>query len=217
MSIWRPLSVLPLLFISAIAQFSFEFSGHHDVKPKVSLSADIHDLPNVLDFFPEHREDILGDEAAATKGGRKRDSSSVKTDYLGKWELFSRNSGVSAMHAILLPVINKVLMYDATIWRISQIKLPPGKRCHIVKQATGKKDCWAHAVLLDINTAALKPLMVPTTIISFSFYLFLFINQLNPCYIFYFRYSMLTCILLYIIFSIGFFYGKIIYLFNDCN
>ncbi|XP_021903124.1 aldehyde oxidase GLOX1 [Carica papaya] len=162
MSIWRPLSVLPLLFISAIAQFSFEFSGHHDVKPKVSLSADIHDLPNVLDFFPEHREDILGDEAAATKGGRKRDSSSVKTDYLGKWELFSRNSGVSAMHAILLPVINKVLMYDATIWRISQIKLPPGKRCHIVKQATGKKDCWAHAVLLDINTAALKPLMLDT-------------------------------------------------------
>ncbi|EOA34777.1 hypothetical protein CARUB_v10022352mg [Capsella rubella] len=80
----------------------------------------------------------------------------------GKWELFMKNSGVSAMHAILMPVINKVQFYDATIWRISQVKLPPGVPCHVYDQKANKVDCWAHSVLVDINTANIRPLLLTT-------------------------------------------------------
>ncbi|KAL1189209.1 Aldehyde oxidase GLOX1 [Cardamine amara subsp. amara] len=101
--------------------------------------------------------------ARGVKGGRKRGGAiDAPTNWPGKWELFSQNSGVSAMHAILMPVINKVQFYDATIWRISKIKLPPGVPCHVVNAKTNKIDCWAHSVLLDINTAAIKPLALQT-------------------------------------------------------
>lgn len=83
------------------------------------------------------------------------------TDYKGEWELFSQNSGVSAMHSILLPT-NKVVMYDATIWKISKIKLPLGTPCRIVNEATGEQDCWCHSVFFDIDTAELTPLQLHT-------------------------------------------------------
>lgn len=83
------------------------------------------------------------------------------TDFNGKWELVSENSGVSAMHAILLPKLNKVLMYDATVWRISKIPLPPEKMpCRIANEEAGELDCWCHSVLFDYETAKLTALKV---------------------------------------------------------
>ncbi|KAL0801156.1 hypothetical protein Bca101_056332 [Brassica carinata] len=80
----------------------------------------------------------------------------------GKWELFLKNSGVSAMHAILMPKINQVQFYDATIWRISKIKLPPGVPCHVYDNKTNAIDCWAHSVLIDIETGNIRPLALST-------------------------------------------------------
>ncbi|CAI0390182.1 unnamed protein product [Linum tenue] len=83
-------------------------------------------------------------------------------EWKGEWELFTDNSGVSAMHAIVIPNVNKVLMYDATIWRISRIELPKG-RCRVLNATTGEEDCFAHSVLMDIDTAHLTPLQVRYT------------------------------------------------------
>ncbi|KAK1549465.1 hypothetical protein Q3G72_002532 [Acer saccharum] len=89
-------------------------------------------------------------------GGRSR-------GYKGKWDLVSQNSGVSAMHAILLPKINKVLMYDATIWRVSKFPLPPQKMpCHMVDPVNKIQDCWCHSVLFDIETSELQALKIET-------------------------------------------------------
>ncbi|KAK2645606.1 hypothetical protein Ddye_020801 [Dipteronia dyeriana] len=83
--------------------------------------------------------------------------------YKGKWELVSQNSGVSAMHAMLLPKINKVLMYDATIWRISKFPLPPQKMpCHMVDPVNKIQDCWCHSVLFDIENSQLQALKIET-------------------------------------------------------
>ncbi|KAJ4708481.1 glyoxal oxidase-related protein [Melia azedarach] len=83
--------------------------------------------------------------------------------FLGKWELHSNNSGVSTMHAILLPKVNQIVMFDATIWRVSQIQLSPDKMpCRIDKLHNNQPDCWAHSVLYDVDTAKLKTLKVNT-------------------------------------------------------
>ncbi|KAJ0043716.1 hypothetical protein Pint_17507 [Pistacia integerrima] len=65
------------------------------------------------------------------------------------------------MHAILLPKLNKVLMYDATVWRTSKIPLPPEKMpCCIANEETGELDCWCHFVLFDYETAKLTALKI---------------------------------------------------------
>ncbi|KAJ0029860.1 hypothetical protein Pint_13232 [Pistacia integerrima] len=81
----------------------------------------------------------------------------------GKWELASTSSGVSAMHAILLPKTSKVLMYDATIWKQSTIELSPEQRpCRMVDEKTQEVDCFAHSVLFDPKTAQLRTLKLTT-------------------------------------------------------
>lgn len=94
------------------------------------------------------------------RGGRGGIAQVAEMNWPGKWELFLKSSGVSAMHAILLPLINKVQFYDATIWRISQIKLPPGVPCHVFDHVHNKVDCWAHSVLIDIESGHIRPLSV---------------------------------------------------------
>ncbi|KAG2311837.1 hypothetical protein Bca52824_023394 [Brassica carinata] len=122
------------------------------------------DLP-FIPFLPGSHNRKVGRQGGGKKGGRgrRRGAEEAQTNWPGKWELFLPNSGVSAMHAILMPVINQVQFYDATIWRISQIKLPPGVPCHVVDPKINKVDCWAHSVLVDINTGAIKPLAVRIT------------------------------------------------------
>lgn len=108
----------------------------------------------------EVKQPKAGKRKGKGKGGA---AAGPEMNWPGKWELFMKNSGVSAMHAILMPLINKVQFYDATIWRISQVKLPPGVPCHVFDQKANKIDCWAHSVLVDINTGNIKPLAVIIT------------------------------------------------------
>ncbi|KAJ4909847.1 glyoxal oxidase-related protein [Raphanus sativus] len=96
------------------------------------------------------------------RGGGGAMAQFPEMNWPGKWELFMKSSGVSAMHAILLPLINKVQFYDATIWRISQIKLPPGVPCHVFDHVHNKVDCWAHSVLIDIENGHTRPLALTT-------------------------------------------------------
>ncbi|CAI0628742.1 unnamed protein product [Linum tenue] len=111
-------------------------------------------------FQPAGLDDAAA--GAAAKGKRAPDVHLVNpTGFNGKWELFTDNTGVCSMHAILLPKVNKVLMYDATIWRISKILLPNGQ-CRILDEKTGEKDCFAHSVLMDMTTAQLTPLELKT-------------------------------------------------------
>ncbi|XP_068652725.1 aldehyde oxidase GLOX1-like [Aristolochia californica] len=83
-----------------------------------------------------------------------------QTDYKGSWELASKSSGISAMHAVLMPT-NKVIMFDATNFGPSKIKLPP-RDCRPIPKQPGEVDCWAHAVEFDIYTSSLRPLKVLT-------------------------------------------------------
>lgn len=106
----------------------------------------------------------MAEEKGQGKGGAMAEGPEM--NWPGKWELFLKNSGVSAMHAILMPLINKVQVYDATIWRISQIKLPPGVPCHLYNPKTNQVDCWAHSVLVDIETGNIKPLAVIKLLLS---------------------------------------------------
>lgn len=83
----------------------------------------------------------------------------LSTDFRGSWDLVSKNSGVSGMHIILLPN-NKLIMYDASAFHISDIKLPNGQCVPFTDKGTNKQlaDCWAHGVEFDINTAEIRPL-----------------------------------------------------------
>ncbi|CAN8275797.1 unnamed protein product [Cochlearia groenlandica] len=101
-------------------------------------------------------------EAVAEGKRRPRGGEVADMNWPGKWELFMKNSGISAMHAILMPLINQVQFYDATIWRISQIKLPPGVPCHVYDQKANKIDCWAHSVLVNIENGNMRPLALTT-------------------------------------------------------
>lgn len=132
----------------------FFFSGYANV-----FSNPFHKLfPDRLSTFDENG---LKPKENSKLESNSNAISADKTDYNGNWELASDNSGVSAMHVILLPKINKVLMYDATIWRISKIPLPPEKMpCHLVNPQTNERDCWAHSVLFDIETSQLNALKV---------------------------------------------------------
>ncbi|XP_012477198.1 aldehyde oxidase GLOX1 isoform X1 [Gossypium raimondii] len=80
----------------------------------------------------------------------------AQTTFKGSWELFVENSGVSAMHVVLLPNINQALIFDATVWKVSKLKLP-GPPCRHV-EGTNEEDCFAHSILLDVETAHIRPL-----------------------------------------------------------
>ncbi|CAN1822392.1 Aldehyde oxidase GLOX1 [Linum perenne] len=131
-------------------KFGDPFGNPHDFKEK-TLSNDF----GTQQFQSADIKDFVGGPVAAPLPLVDLDG------YKGKWDLFTDNSGVSAMHTVLLPNCEHVLMYDATIWRISNIKLPNGE-CRILNEATGEKDCFAHSVLLNIHNAELIPLMLHT-------------------------------------------------------
>ncbi|KHN16621.1 Galactose oxidase [Glycine soja] len=81
---------------------------------------------------------------------------------IGHWEIISENAGVSAMHINLLPT-NKIIVYDAKVYRTSRIKLPDGVPCVPYRDMGGqedKLDCFAHAVEYDIETNQVRPLQI---------------------------------------------------------
>lgn len=168
----RALCVLLLVVSghSTIFPFPFPFPNHH-----FGLDDSTDDTPIEADPFKESRAEP--DPSGADPFETKQDVDSVETNldsdqiktkpvksnFKGKWELFTDNSGVSAMHLILLPKVNKVLIFDSTIWLKSNIKLD--NPCRIVDEGKGPvHDCYAHAVLLDIETASLTPLRVCSVI-----------------------------------------------------
>ncbi|KAJ4838551.1 glyoxal oxidase 1 [Turnera subulata] len=167
----RVLFILPLLFASSFAQQLYVssnpfavFNKKHVLGPH-ELFGNPYGNPN--DYKSKHIPDDYG-TLPLTKfdqvevQAKQVDAIPVAaTNSDGSWELVSLNSGVSAMHTILLPKTNKVLMYDATIWKISKLELPPG-HCRVINQATNEQDCFAHSVLYDIDTAELKPLELHT-------------------------------------------------------
>lgn len=85
------------------------------------------------------------------------DQNEFELNYAGDWELVLANSGVSAMHMQLMPQ-NEALIFDSTVLGPSRLALPPGDRCRLDKN--NHSDCWAHAVMYDIETGTLRPLHV---------------------------------------------------------
>ncbi|KAL5572625.1 hypothetical protein UlMin_022222 [Ulmus minor] len=82
-----------------------------------------------------------------------------ETNYKGTWVLIAKDSGVSGMHSILLPN-NKIIMYDASAFHISALKLPNNVCVPFMDKKTKKQlqDCWAHGVEFDIPTGQVRPL-----------------------------------------------------------
>ncbi|XP_022751712.1 aldehyde oxidase GLOX1-like [Durio zibethinus] len=167
--LWRGLYILPLLFVSGNCQFLFPFL-HHFNKPIHSnhVGGGGYIEPNAGGFFPvdggfaakggdDNLESFKIDDGSADQKKKKGNANvSVETKYKGKWKLFTQNAGVSAMHLILLPKIDQALMFDATVWKQSKLKLP-GPPCRQV-EGTNEQDCFCHSVLLDIETAKIRPL-----------------------------------------------------------
>lgn len=105
----------------------------------------------------------------------------LPTNFKGKWDIVSKNSGVSAMHIILLPN-NKVIMYDASAFRISDIKLPNGECVPFKDKNTNKElqDCWSHGVEFDVfNKAKIRPLKVFQKIIILYHHSYTYIYNRN--------------------------------------
>lgn len=102
------------------------------------------------------------------------------TQFAGAWEVVNIDSGVSAMHLNLLPN-NKMIMYDASAFHISNIKLPNGQ-CLPFKDDKGVpgNDCWSHAVEYDVETNAVRPLKVRLTYIFHSFIFLHIFYKLTP-------------------------------------
>lgn len=83
--------------------------------------------------------------------------------FKGGWELVSQSSGVSAMHNILLPNTNKILMFDSTVWKISKLPLPPQKLpCRIADPVRRIQDCFTHSVFFDYVTHEITAVKVDT-------------------------------------------------------
>ncbi|KAI5585368.1 hypothetical protein POPTR_006G160800v4 [Populus trichocarpa] len=164
--VFKPLFVLPLFFLSSYAQLWLRPDAYVLLNKKKILGP--HELFNdpFGDALDYKRKKITDDFGTAPLSDFEKPS--VLPNYVGlpnepkgRWELVTVNSGVSAMHAILLPRVNKVLMYDATIWKKSEIRLPTG-HCRLLNQTTGEKDCYCHSVLFDVATTALTPLQLHT-------------------------------------------------------
>ncbi|XP_030541725.2 aldehyde oxidase GLOX1-like [Rhodamnia argentea] len=107
-----------------------------------------------IDEDPGFRFSLFG-----SHGGDDAEDAS-ETEFEGKWELVSKSSGVSAMHLQLLPN-NKALIFDSTVLGPSKIRLAKNMVCPVRPQAKAP-DCWAHAVIYDIETRALRPLSIIT-------------------------------------------------------
>ncbi|KAM0944602.1 putative glyoxal oxidase, galactose oxidase, central domain superfamily [Dioscorea sansibarensis] len=80
------------------------------------------------------------------KGKVGNENAEVVLENGGSWELIKENSGVSAMHLVILRN-NKAVFFDASVTGPSLLPLPKGE-CRFDTR-TKKKDCWAHGVVTD--------------------------------------------------------------------
>ncbi|KAA0061543.1 WSC domain-containing protein [Cucumis melo var. makuwa] len=159
------LLLLSLFFVSAPAQF--DTVGGSYGPGSNSLDKGLNDILNGKPSTNKNEGGVKPNLPGITFKASPRpvDRSGTRdfpTTFLGTWKMVSRNSMVSAMHMNLLPN-NKMIMFDASAFHISQIKLPNGK-CFPFKTDQGEilQDCWAHGVEFDIETAKIRPLTMPT-------------------------------------------------------
>jgi hypothetical protein len=94
----------------------------------------------------------------------KGSSENFNTNYKGKWELVTQNSGVVGMHIQLMPN-GRLIIYDATEEGDSKINLPKGMPCRIVLPRQGEPpgakerlDCLAHAIDYNPEDGKIRPL-----------------------------------------------------------
>ncbi|XP_039039035.1 aldehyde oxidase GLOX1-like [Hibiscus syriacus] len=167
-SIWRGFIILPLLFVYGNCQgLLFPNLFHHFGNPMTGFEAPRFDGPATL-VADDSGSSAAGDDVDSAKqnGGSSQTLLveglervvEAQTTFKGSWELFVENSGVSAMHLVLLPKIDQALIFDATVWKKSKLKLP-GPPCRKV-EGTNEEDCWCHSILLDVETGNIKPLRI---------------------------------------------------------
>ncbi|KAB5514323.1 hypothetical protein DKX38_028229 [Salix brachista] len=163
--VFKSLVILPLLFVASCAQLwlrpdAFEFFNLHKILGPHELFND--PFGDAQDYRRKRIDNDFGTEPLPKSAIPSLPNFlGLPNEPKGSWELVSVNSGVSAMHSILLPKVNKVLMYDATIWKKSEIRLPAG-HCRLLNKTTGENDCYCHSVLFDIATSAITPLELHT-------------------------------------------------------
>uniref|UniRef100_A0A6N2KNI2 Galactose oxidase-like Early set domain-containing protein n=1 Tax=Salix viminalis TaxID=40686 RepID=A0A6N2KNI2_SALVM len=163
--VFKSLVILPLLFVASYAQLwlrpdAFEFFNLHKILGPHELFN--NPFGDAQDYRRKRIDNDFGTEPLPKSAVPSLPSFfGLPNEPKGSWELVSVNSGVSAMHSILLPKVNKVLMYDATIWKKSEIRLPAG-HCRLLNKTTGENDCYCHSVLFDIATSAITPLELHT-------------------------------------------------------
>lgn len=161
--VFKSLVILPLLFVASYAQLwlrpdAFEFFNLNKILGPHELFN--NPFGDAQDYRKKRIDNDFGTEPLPKSAIPSLPSFlGLPNEPKGSWELVSVNSGVSAMHSILLPKVNKVLMYDATIWKKSEIRLPAG-HCRLLNKTTGENDCYCHSVLFDIATSAITPLEV---------------------------------------------------------
>jgi hypothetical protein len=87
--------------------------------------------------------------------------------FSGAWSMISENSGVSAMHMVIMRH-DKAIMFDTVTTGPSLMRLPK-KNCRLDLRSKepGAVDCSAHAVEFDYNTGAVRPLKVGFLISSY--------------------------------------------------
>ncbi|XP_031127136.1 aldehyde oxidase GLOX isoform X2 [Ipomoea triloba] len=79
----------------------------------------------------------------------------------GTWELLVPNAGIASMHTAVTR-FNTVVLLDRTNIGPSRIRLPPHHCRSDKNDPVLKTDCYAHSVLLDLETNSLRPLTILT-------------------------------------------------------
>lgn len=74
----------------------------------------------------------------------------------GSWELLKTSIGISSMHMQLLQN-ERIITFDRTDAGPSNLTLPKGRKCPTI---SGKRDCYVHAVELDMANLNVRPLTV---------------------------------------------------------
>lgn len=79
----------------------------------------------------------------------------------GTWEVLVENAGIASMHTAVTR-FNTVVLLDRTNIGPSRKMLKKGHCRNDRNDVVLKRDCYAHSVLLDLNTNQIRPLMILT-------------------------------------------------------
>ncbi|CBI30475.3 unnamed protein product, partial [Vitis vinifera] len=79
----------------------------------------------------------------------------------GTWELIVPNAGIASMHTAVTRY-GTVVLLDRTNIGPSRKMLPKGHCRYDPKDEVLKRDCYAHSVILDLNTNKIRPLKILT-------------------------------------------------------